>query len=153
MNNFNYIIIIQNSYIYIILININYNKSTFILIHFLKIVLSSLLWILFVFLWLSYFNQFIESFEQTSFIMYNILFYNYFIKLLFLKKVRNVIPNTKFFPFFLGNFITYFIYIISSSFYFSFYFYFYSYVFYHFFLSVAKIMHYFFIKLIIFIYF
>ena len=88
--NFYYIIIIQNSYIYIILIiliyNINYNKSTFILIHFLKIVLSSLLWILFAFLWLSYFNQFIESFEQTSFIMYNILFYNYFIKLLFLKK-------------------------------------------------------------------
>ena len=29
--------------------------------------------------------------------MYNILFYNYFIKLLFLKKVRNVISNTKFF--------------------------------------------------------
>ena len=27
----------------------------------------------------------------------NILIYNYFIKLLFLQKVRNVIPNTKFF--------------------------------------------------------
>ena len=40
-----FIIIIQNSYIYIILIiliyNMNYNKSTFILIIFLKIVLSS----------------------------------------------------------------------------------------------------------------
>ena len=132
-----YYYFIQNSYIYIILIiliyNINYNKSTFISINFHKIVLSSHICILFVVLWLSYFNQFIVLFEQTLFTMYNILFYNYFIKLLFLKKVRNMIPNTKFFPFFLGIFITYFIYTIFSSFYFFLYFYFYSYIFYHFF--------------------
>ena len=55
-NNFYYIIIIQNSYIYIILI-----KSIFIQIHFLKIALSSYIWILFVVIKLSYFNKFIES--------------------------------------------------------------------------------------------
>ena len=70
-NNFYYIIIIQNSYIYIILIILIYN------------------------------------------INYNILFYNYFIKLLFLKKSQKCDSKHKIFPFFLGNFITYFIYIIS----------------------------------------
>ena len=60
-NNSYYIIIIQNIYIYIILIILIYDKSIFIQIHFLKIALSSYIWILFVVIKLSYFNKFIES--------------------------------------------------------------------------------------------